>query len=96
MSLYGQIMNGTINPIRALHSSSSLIGFGLAPKGQEGNEVMNDLLLDQAWDTTYQHGDLLPQIGQSLLYGPLHYSGEPLFYLGHSPHFCIQQLRSYI
>src|ERR1700722_7211230 len=67
MSLYGQVMNDTINPIKALHNSSSLIGFGLTPEGQEGNEIMNDLLLDQAWDNTYQHGDLLPQMGQSSL-----------------------------
>ena len=34
---------------------------------------MNDLLLDQAWDTTYQHGDLLPQIGQLHHPGASHY-----------------------
>lgn len=96
MSLYGQIMNDAINPIKAFHNSSSLISFGLTPEGQEGNEIMNDLLLDQAWDNTYQHGDLLPQMGQSSLYAPQHYSGEPLFYLGHSPHFCVQQLKSYV
>ncbi|KAF4628191.1 hypothetical protein G7Y89_g9960 [Cudoniella acicularis] len=49
MGLYGQIMNITINPIEALASSSSLVGFGLTMEGQEGNEVMYDLLLDQAW-----------------------------------------------
>ncbi|OCL14202.1 glycoside hydrolase family 89 protein [Glonium stellatum] len=50
MGLYGQVMNVTINPIEALHNSSSLVGFGLTPEGQEGNEIMYDLLLDQAWD----------------------------------------------
>jgi alpha-N-acetylglucosaminidase len=47
--LYGQIDNVTINPIAALAKSSSLVGFGLTPEGQEGNEIMYSLLLDQAW-----------------------------------------------
>lgn len=63
MGLYGQVMNVTINPIEALHNSSSLIGFGLTPEGQEGNEIMNDLLLDQAWDTSPIDSGLLPQMG---------------------------------
>ena len=49
MGLYGQIMNVTINPIEALANSTSLVGFGLTMEGQEGNEIMYDLLLDQAW-----------------------------------------------
>jgi alpha-N-acetylglucosaminidase len=49
MGLYGQIMNVTINPIDAVATSSSLVGFGLTMEGQEGNEIMYDLLLDQAW-----------------------------------------------
>ncbi|KAK4949695.1 hypothetical protein LTR10_011536 [Elasticomyces elasticus] len=59
--LYGQVMNVTINPISALANSSSLVGFGLTMEGQEGNEIMYDLLLDQAWSgspidlTTYFH-----------------------------------------
>ena len=50
MGLYGQILNVTINPIEALANSSSgsLVGFGLTMEGQEGNEIMYDLLLDQA------------------------------------------------
>jgi len=61
MGLYGQIMNATINPIEALANSSSLVGFGLTMEGQEGNEIMYDLLLDQAWSgspietSTYFH-----------------------------------------
>ena len=47
--LYGQIMNLTINPLEALQNSSSLVGFGLTMEGQEGNEIVYDLLLDQAW-----------------------------------------------
>lgn len=39
----------TINPIEALANSSSLVGFGLTMEGQEGNEIVYDLLLDQAW-----------------------------------------------
>jgi alpha-N-acetylglucosaminidase len=49
MGLYGQIMNVTINPVEALSNSTSLVGFGLTMEGQEGNEIMYDLLLDQAW-----------------------------------------------
>ena len=49
MGLYGQVMNVTINPIEALSNSTSLVGFGLTMEGQEGNEIMYDLLLDQAW-----------------------------------------------
>ncbi|KAH8687430.1 putative alpha-N-acetylglucosaminidase [Tricladium varicosporioides] len=54
MGLYGQIMNLTINPIQALvnESSGSLVGFGLTMEGQEGNEIVYDLLLDQAWSNS--------------------------------------------
>ncbi|KAH7351012.1 putative alpha-N-acetylglucosaminidase [Rhexocercosporidium sp. MPI-PUGE-AT-0058] len=52
MGLYGQIENVTINPIEALAGSSSLVGFGLTMEGQEGNEIMYDLLLDQAWSAS--------------------------------------------
>lgn len=49
MALYGQIENITQNPVEALDSSNSLVGFGLTMEGQEGNEVLYDLLLKQAW-----------------------------------------------
>lgn len=49
LGLYGQVMNITVNLIKALTTSSSLVGFGLTMEGQEGNEIMYDLLLDQAW-----------------------------------------------
>jgi len=52
MGLHGQIMNVTVNPIEALAKSSSLVGFGLTMEGQEGNEIVYDLLLDQAWSKT--------------------------------------------
>jgi alpha-N-acetylglucosaminidase len=38
MSLYGQVMNGTINPIKALHNSSSLIDFGLTPEAKKATK----------------------------------------------------------
>lgn len=50
MGLGGQIMNITIDPIEAVASSSSLVGFGLTMEGQEQeNQIVYDLLLDQAW-----------------------------------------------
>ncbi|KAL6895990.1 glycoside hydrolase family 89 protein [Trichoderma longibrachiatum] len=49
MGLYGQIENVTINSVDAVRSSDSIVGFGLTMEGQEGNEIMYDLLLDQAW-----------------------------------------------
>nr|POE46830.1 alpha-n-acetylglucosaminidase [Quercus suber] len=53
MGLYGQIENVTVNPIAALaNSSSAMVGMGLTMEGQEGNEVIYDLLLDQAWSST--------------------------------------------
>jgi alpha-N-acetylglucosaminidase len=52
MGLYGQVMNITVNPVEALHNSTSLVGYGLSPEGQEGNEIVYDLLLDQAWSST--------------------------------------------
>ncbi|CAO2647564.1 Nn.00g084860.m01.CDS01 [Neocucurbitaria sp. VM-36] len=52
MGLYGQVSNVTLNPIEALANSSSLVGFGLTPEGQQGNEIMYTLLLDQAWQNT--------------------------------------------
>ncbi|UKZ88341.1 uncharacterized protein TrAFT101_004102 [Trichoderma asperellum] len=51
MGLYGQIENVTINAMQAVRNSSSLVGFGLTMEGQEGNEIMYDLLLDQAWSS---------------------------------------------
>ena len=41
--LYGQVMNVTVNPIEALETSPSLVGFGLTMEAQEGNEIMYDL-----------------------------------------------------
>ncbi|KAJ5769528.1 hypothetical protein N7520_004087 [Penicillium odoratum] len=52
MGLYGQISNITQNATQALSESSSMVGYGLSPEGQEGNEIVYDLLLDQAWSAT--------------------------------------------
>lgn len=52
LGLYGQVMNLTIDPIQALANSSSLVGFGLSMEAQEGNQIVYDLLLDQAWSET--------------------------------------------
>ncbi|EMC95408.1 glycoside hydrolase family 89 protein [Baudoinia panamericana UAMH 10762] len=53
MGLYGQVENVTINPIQALNNASStMVGMGLTMEGQEGNEIMYDILLDQAWSST--------------------------------------------
>ncbi|ETN41888.1 uncharacterized protein HMPREF1541_03827 [Cyphellophora europaea CBS 101466] len=49
LGLYGQVMNLTINSLEALSNSSSLVGFGLSMEAMEGNEIVYDLLLDQAW-----------------------------------------------
>ncbi|TAQ86005.1 hypothetical protein B7494_g5668 [Chlorociboria aeruginascens] len=50
MGMYGQIENITMNPILALAESEGMVGMGLTMEGQEGNEIVYDLLLDQAWE----------------------------------------------
>lgn len=50
MGMYGQIENVTVSSMQALNESKGLVGFGLTPEGQEGNEIVYDLLLDQAWN----------------------------------------------
>ena len=53
MGLYGQVENVTYNPIEALgNSTSTMVGMGLTMEGQEGNEIIYNILLDQAWDKT--------------------------------------------
>ncbi|KAK5175005.1 uncharacterized protein LTR77_000141 [Saxophila tyrrhenica] len=53
MGLYGQVENVTINPIEALSNrTSTMIGMGLTMEGQEGNQIIYDILLDQAWSQT--------------------------------------------
>lgn len=52
MGFYGQIMNITQNASEARIESPSLVGYGSTMEGQEGNELVYDLLLDQAWSPT--------------------------------------------
>ncbi len=49
MGLYGQVENVTVNAIEAVTASSSMVGMGATMEGQEGNEIMYDLVFDQAW-----------------------------------------------
>lgn len=73
MNLFGQVSKLTQGPIAALANSTSLVGFGLTPEAYEGNEVVYDLLLDQAWSasaidtiayfkewTTLRYGQIVP------------------------------------
>ena len=46
---HGQVQNLTNDPIEALNSAESMVGVGLTMEGQEGNEIIYTLLLDQAW-----------------------------------------------
>lgn len=52
MGLYGQIQNITQNATQARMESPSMVGYGLSPEGQEGNEIVYDMLLDQAWSAS--------------------------------------------
>ena len=49
MGFYGQVQNLTNTPIDALDSAESMVGLGLTMEGQEGNEAIYTLSLDQAW-----------------------------------------------
>lgn len=52
MGMFGKVQKITTEPVQALAQSDSLRGFGLTPEGYEGNQVVYDLLLDQAWSAT--------------------------------------------
>ena len=53
MGLEGNFVNVTVAPISALASAGkSMVGMGLTPEGLEGNEIVYDVLLDQAWSPT--------------------------------------------
>lgn len=49
--IYGQIYNITNSSIEAFHQSDKMVGMGNTMEGQEGNGIMYELLLDQAWDS---------------------------------------------
>ncbi|KAJ3481876.1 hypothetical protein NLI96_g7362 [Meripilus lineatus] len=53
MGMQGNLQLLTTKPLEALNSSgSSMKGMGLTMEGQEGNEIVYDVLLDQAWSST--------------------------------------------
>lgn len=54
MGMEGNLPALTNGPLEALHSNgSSMVGMGLTMEGQEpGNEIVYDILLDQAWSST--------------------------------------------
>ncbi|KAK2608597.1 hypothetical protein QQS21_002823 [Conoideocrella luteorostrata] len=52
MALEGRVQTITSGPIDALSQSQSLVGFGLTPEAYEGNEIVYDILLDQAWSSS--------------------------------------------
>ncbi|OAA68912.1 Alpha-N-acetylglucosaminidase [Cordyceps fumosorosea ARSEF 2679] len=52
-NLFGKITNTTVGPVEALREvGSSMVGLGVATEAYEGNEVVYDLFLDQAWSAT--------------------------------------------
>ena len=53
MGFEGNFVNITVAPLNALGSpGGSMVGMGLTPEGLEGNEIVYDVLLDQAWSPT--------------------------------------------
>ena len=53
MGMEGNLTEITRGPIAALNSpNSTMKGVGLTMEGQEGNELVYDVLLDQAWSAT--------------------------------------------
>lgn len=53
MGFEGNLQAVTQGPIAALNSpNSTMKGMGLTMEGQEGNELVYDILLDQAWSST--------------------------------------------
>ena len=52
MNMFGKVTNVTVDPIEAVKASDSIVGFGITPEAYEGNEVVYDILLDQAWSPT--------------------------------------------
>lgn len=53
MGMEGNLPELTAGPITALNSpGSTMKGMGLTMEGQEGNEIVYDIVLDQAWSPT--------------------------------------------
>ncbi|KAM0145472.1 hypothetical protein ACHAQE_011257 [Botrytis cinerea] len=49
--IYGQIYNITNSSIEAFRNSEKMVGMGNTMEGQDGNGLMYELLLDQAWNS---------------------------------------------
>ncbi|KAF7887814.1 uncharacterized protein EAF01_010968 [Botrytis porri] len=49
--MYGQIHNITNSSIEAFRKSDKMVGMGNTMEGQDGNGLMYELLLDQAWNS---------------------------------------------
>ncbi|TFY63212.1 hypothetical protein EVJ58_g3385 [Rhodofomes roseus] len=52
MGMEGNMPVLVSDPLSALASSPNMKGIGLTMEGQEGNEIVYDILLDQAWSST--------------------------------------------
>jgi len=52
MGFEGNLPELVSGPIQALAASPSMKGMGLTMEGQEGNEIVYDIVLDQAWSAT--------------------------------------------
>ncbi|KAF5868365.1 putative alpha-n- protein [Botrytis fragariae] len=50
VGVYGQIYNITNSSIEALRKSDKMVGMGNTMEGQDGNGLMYELILDQAWN----------------------------------------------
>ena len=52
MGMEGNLPALTGGPVQALAASPGMMGIGLTMEGQEGNEIVYDILLDQAWSSS--------------------------------------------
>lgn len=52
MGIEGNLPELVTGPLEALAASPNMKGMGLTMEGQEGNEIVYDILLDQAWSST--------------------------------------------
>lgn len=78
-AFYGAISSVTENSVAALAESDTLVGYGLTPEGYEGNEIVYDLILDQAWEILPIDTEKYFQKWTSLRYGAEESIPEELF-----------------
>lgn len=78
-ALYGAVSSVTENSVAALAESDTLVGYGLTPEGYEGNEIVYDLMLDQAWEKLPIDTEKYFQKWTSLRYGAEEFIPEELF-----------------